>query len=166
MDPQLTTPSRTPPSRLTTVETWRFVVGFALVAAAFALIAYGIFSSAAKSENKLAAGLLLFFMSGPLLYPSMLREGETVSTMRAVVYMLGVVFSVTTFRLAWRAESFAELAPNPWWTAIITAALGGKAIQSFAEPSAPAERVSPPGPGAGSGVDTPPPVPARVPPSP
>ena len=124
----------------------------------------------AALEDRLACGLLLLIVSGPLLYPSMLRgDGEDVSAMRVVVYIIVGVFSVLTFRLGWRASTLAELKIDPWWTGIVTVAIGGKAAQSFAERSAdPAAAASASGlpdgtrsAAGGDRVPTPPPVPAR-----
>jgi hypothetical protein len=81
---------------------------------------------------------VLFLTGIPFMCPSMLREdGKTVSAMRVVVYLIVGVFVVVTLRAAWRITTLAEITLDRWWCALVTAAIGGKAVQSFSEPASP-----------------------------
>jgi hypothetical protein len=142
------------------LDTLRLILGGALFgAAALTFLLVAVLAPGVPPGDRLAGGMLLFLAAAPLLSPTMLSDNGETSTMRVVVYLVVGIFSVATLRLAWGATSLAELKIDPWWTAIVTAAIGGKAVQSFSEPAKPAAPAA--GNLASSSVPTPPPVPPR-----
>jgi multisubunit Na+/H+ antiporter MnhB subunit len=111
-------------------------------------------SAPGAAGNRMAIALVLLLVALPLLYPTMLREGRAVSTMRAIVYLVVGLFAVLTIRVGWGASTIADIKIDPWWATIISAAIGGKAVQSLGEANVPAGAERP---------TTPPPLPPRRP---
>jgi hypothetical protein len=134
------------------IEIARLILGATLLALGVGALIASVFVVPPFSHDLRGLGLLLVLIAGPLLYPSMLREGsESVSAMRVVVYIVVGIFAVVTFRAAWMVTTLADLEIDPWWTAIVSAAITGKAVQSFSEPAGgakgkPAGRPSTPAP--------------------
>lgn len=92
-----------------------------------------------KSQGTAAAIAFMVILIGVcFLFPDMLKGGvnETVSTMRVSVFSVTCVFIFFCIKYGWDKGDFASIGINAYWTSIIIAALGGKAVQSFAENNA------------------------------
>lgn len=128
------------------------IPGLALLVGGLALFVSALWS-AGRPGDRLAIALVLVLVALPLLYPTMLRENGAVSTMRAIVYLIVGLFSVLTIRAGWSATTLVDLKIDPWWAAIVSAAIGGKAVQSLGESQASAGSDRP---------ATPPPLPPKT----
>jgi len=130
------------------------VLAVILFAAALALIS-SVLVARGVPGNRLAVGLALLLVALPILYPTMLREaGQAVSTMRVVVYVIVGLFSTITIRVAWNVSTLGDLKIDPWWATVVSAAIGGKVLQSLGESAVPADKERP---------TTPPQLPPRGP---
>jgi hypothetical protein len=129
--------------------------GLLLLLGALSLFVSSLWSEGAPGRRA-AIGLVFLMIALPVLYPTMLREGRTVSTMRVIVFLVVGLFAVLTIQAGWGVSKISDIKIDPWWATIVSAAIGGKAVQSLGEANAPAGAEQPP---------TPPPLPARQPPA-
>ena len=60
------------------------------------------------------------------------QDGEP-STMRILTLVIVVTFCVIMLRTGWNSDSLPSLKDQSEWVWLVTAALGGKAVQKFAE---------------------------------
>lgn len=93
-------------------------------------------------ESKLVAIAILFIMIGfAFTYPELLMgpDKTTYSVMRTAVFFIICLFTFLIAKIGWNATSLADFQINAGWAAIITAALGSKAVQSLGENRAAAD---------------------------
>ena len=123
------------------------IIGLALMSigliifAGIAIASLNIFplKTTAIDESKLVAISLLFIMVGfAFSYPELLMgpDKTSYSVMRTVVFFIVCLFVFLIAKIGWNATSLADFQINAGWAAIITAALGSKAVQTFGEAKA------------------------------
>lgn len=88
----------------------------------------------------MAAALFLVIVGLVIRFPALLTDGTmtdagvpAVSTMRISVLLIVSVFAILTVKAGWAAPTLEGLKIDPSWAWVLGAALGGKAVQSFAE---------------------------------
>lgn len=86
----------------------------------------------------MAAALFLVIVGLVIRFPALLTDGTVtdagvpaVSTMRISVLLIVSVFAI--LKAGWAAPTLEGLKIDPSWAWVLGAALGGKAVQSFAE---------------------------------
>ena len=84
-------------------------------------------------------------VSGAVVYsPDLLKDDtKATSSMRVIAFGLTALFAVFFVRQAWHAQKVADLSLDTGWTALLSAAIAGKAIQSFSENRPPAPPAQP-----------------------
>jgi hypothetical protein len=92
---------------------------------------YSSGGAAAAVGVLLIVGLLLQFPT--LLMDAAPEEGGAPSTMRVMTLSIIITFCVLMLRTGWNLNQLPSLKDQPEWVWLVTAALGGKALQSFAE---------------------------------
>ena len=123
------------------------IIGLALMAtgliifAGIAIASLNIFplKTTAIDESKLVAIAILFIMVGfAFSYPELLMgpDKTSYSVMRTAVFFIVCLFVFLIAKIGWNATSLADFQINAGWAAIITAALGSKAVQTFGEAKA------------------------------
>lgn len=92
-----------------------------------------------------AIALVLIFVGLVANHPKLLRDDTAaVSSMRVVMFGLFCVFAVLTVKAGWNAQDIGGLNIGAGWAALLGAAMGGKAVQSFSEPTKPKDEPPPP----------------------
>jgi drug/metabolite transporter (DMT)-like permease len=126
--PTLLAPASVQP-RLTAIKPLRWLACVLILAGAFMLLASALLQGIA---GQVPAVAMLFLVFGLICaFPTVLTDGgDQVSSMRAVVLMIGSTFVLLTVKNCW---SNPNALVDPSWKTILLAALGGKAVQSFAE---------------------------------
>jgi hypothetical protein len=80
-----------------------------------------------------ALAVMLILLGIPITWPVLLKDTETFSSMRMVLYVLCGVFTLMLVKTGWTADSMSDIKIDPWWTSLLSTALASKAAQSFSE---------------------------------
>jgi hypothetical protein len=134
--PSPASPSSSPSAALSTLGRICVALGVGCLVLVAALVALGH-----PVDGALPACALVLVVHGmALCFPTLLQDGTTapggganVSTMRVAVLVVVDVFALVTVKAGWSTASLADLKIDPSWAWVLGAALGGKAVQSFAE---------------------------------
>lgn len=80
-----------------------------------------------------AVSFFLIMLGMAFVFPDMLQDGNNLSTMRVIVYMVVSVFVIVAVKIGWEAENFDDFKMDRTWVYILGLAFGSKVFQSFSE---------------------------------
>jgi hypothetical protein len=120
-----------------TAAKYLFAGGMLVIFGPAALRLFGVVVPASGGDLAATAGLLLVLalvlQSPALIFDAAPEEGGEPSTMRILSLAIVLVFCALTLKNGWDTDKLPDLAAQGNWVWLVTAALGGKAVQKFAE---------------------------------
>ncbi len=81
-----------------------------------------------------ALALLLLILGLALLQPGIFKDDTgAVSSLRVLMFGMVSLSLLMFVKVAWNAQSIAELKLDPWWSTLLSTVFAAKAVQSFGE---------------------------------
>jgi hypothetical protein len=122
------------PEKMTLLQ----IIGLALIlfgVLSLVAIAFQSLNDKSVSDNTFAAVAFFLIMIGfSLTFPGMLKSSTNkYSTMRIVVFMIVSLFVFLCVKIGWNCTELKDFKIDSTWGIILSAALGGKVVQSLGE---------------------------------